>query len=89
VKDLTEADKKRYEVDYGVRVSDLQAFGQAATRGIVKGDVILEVNNEKVYSVSDFKSAISKVKNGEAALLRIRRADKSTQFVAIELGKND
>jgi serine protease Do len=89
VKDLTEADKKRYEVDYGVRVSDLQPFGQAATRGIMKGDVILEVNNEKVYSVSDFKSAIAKIKNGEAALLRIRRADKSTQFVAIELGKND
>jgi serine protease Do len=89
VKDLTDSDKRRYEVDYGVRVSDLQPFGQAATRGIMKGDVILEVNGEKVYSVSDFKSAIAKIKQGEAALFRIRRADKSTQFVAIELGKND
>ena len=89
VKDLTEADKKRYEVDYGVRVSDLQPFGQAATRGVMKGDVILEVNGDKVRSVSEFRSAISRVKNGEAALLRIRRADKSTQFVAIEMGKSD
>jgi serine protease Do len=89
VKDLTDSDKRRYEVDYGVRVSDLQPFGQAATRGIMKGDVILEVNGEKVYSVSDFKSAIAKIKQGEAALFRIRRADKSTQFVAIELGKTD
>lgn len=89
VKDLTDSDKRRYEVDYGVRVSDLQPFGQAATRGIMKGDVILEVNGEKVYSVSDFKSAIAKIKQGEAALFRIRRADKSTQFVAIEMGKND
>ncbi|MFN3345277.1 MAG: PDZ domain-containing protein, partial [Chloroherpetonaceae bacterium] len=64
-------------------------FGQAATRGIMKGDVILEVNGDKVRSVSEFKSAIAKVKNGEAALLRIRRADKSTQFVAIEMGKSD
>lgn len=89
VKDLSDSDKKRYEVDYGVRVSDLQAFGQAATRGVMKGDVILEVNSDKIQSVADFKSAIAKVKNGEAALLRIRRADKSTQFVAIEMGKND
>lgn len=89
VKDLTDSDKRRYEVDYGVRVSDLQPFGQAATRGIMKGDVILEVNGEKVYSVSDFKSAIAKIKQGEAALFRIRRADKSTQFVAIEMGKTD
>lgn len=89
VKDLSDSDKKRYEVDYGVRVSDLQAFGQAATRGVMKGDVILEVNGNKIQSVADFKSAIAKVKNGEAALLRIRRADKSTQFVAIEMGKND
>jgi serine protease Do len=89
VKDLTEADKQRYEVDYGVRVSDLEPFGQAATRGVMKGDVILDVNGKKVYSVVDFKSEISKIKDGEAALLRIRRADKSTQFVAIEIGKTD
>ncbi len=89
VTDLTEADKKRYDVDYGVRVSDLQPFGQAATRGIMKGDVILDINGNKIKSASEFKSAIAKLKDGEAALLRIRRADKSTQFVAIEMGKND
>ncbi len=89
VKDLTEADKKRYEVDYGVRVSDLQPFGQAATRGLMKGDVILEVNGNKIYSASEFRSAIAKIKSGEAVLLRVRRADKSTQFIAIEMGKSD
>ncbi len=89
VADLTPSDKQRYEVDYGVRVSDLQPFGQAALRGLMKGDVIMEVNNEKVYSVRDFKSAIAKLKPGQAALFRIRRADKSTQFVAIEMGKSD
>lgn len=89
VKELTESDKKRYEVDYGVRVSSVQPFGQAESRGIVAGDVIMELNGEKVRSVSEFKSLLGKVKSGEAALFRIRRADKSTQFVAVEIGKND
>ncbi len=87
VKDLTEADKKRYEVDYGVRVSSVQPFGQASERGIVKDDVILEVNKQKINSVKDFKEALAKVKEGEAILLRIRRRDKTTAFVAIEMGK--
>ncbi|MCS6988329.1 MAG: Do family serine endopeptidase [Chloroherpetonaceae bacterium] len=89
VKELTESDKKRYEVDYGVRVSSVQPFGQAESRGIVAGDVIMEVNGEKVRSVSEFKALLGKIKSGEAALFRIRRADKSTQFVAVEIGKND
>ncbi len=87
VKELTEADKKRYEVDYGVRVSSVEPFGQASERGIVKDDVILEVNKQKVNSVKEFKEAIAQVKEGEAILLRIRRRDKSTAFIAIEMGK--
>ncbi len=87
VKELTEADKKRYEVDYGVRVSSVELFGQASERGIVKDDVILEVNKQKINSVKEFKEAIAQVKEGEAILLRIRRRDKSTAFVAIEMGK--
>ncbi len=85
VKDLTDADKKKYDVEYGVRVSSIDIGGQAAARGINKEDVIMEVNRQRVNSVKEFKSAISSIKAGEAALLRIRKRDKSTQFVAIEV----
>ncbi|MCS7013148.1 MAG: DegQ family serine endoprotease [Chloroherpetonaceae bacterium] len=87
VKDLTDADKKRYEVDYGVRVSSVDLFGQAHERGIQKDDVILEVNRRKINSAKEFKEALANVKEGEAVLLRIRRRDKSTAFVAVEMGK--
>lgn len=70
-----------------MRVSSVELFGQASERGIVKDDVILEVNKQKINSVKDFKEALAKAKEGEAILLRIRRRDKTTAFVAIEMGK--
>jgi serine protease Do len=70
-----------------VRVSSVEPFGQASERGITKDDVILEVNKQKINSVKEFKEAIAQVKEGEAILLRIRRRDKSTAFVAIEMGR--
>jgi serine protease Do len=85
VKDLSDAEKKKFGVENGVRVANLEQFGDAAEKGIRKNDVITEVNRKKVNSVKEFKAALKSTKPGDAVLLSIRGGDKSTKFIALEM----
>ncbi len=71
--------------DEGVVVVDVADGGPADRAGIRKGDVILEVNRKAVRKPDEVKAVVGKMKDGEMALLRVRRGDVAI-FVAIPVG---
>lgn len=57
----------------GVVVSDVDPDSAAAAGGVVPGDVILEINRERVRSIGDFQRINNKLGKTDGALLRINR----------------
>jgi serine protease Do len=71
--------------DQGVAVMAVAPDGPAAGAGLQKGDLILEVNRQPVSTPDQVAKLIGKMKEGQMALLRIRRADQAL-FVPVPVG---
>ena len=59
---LSPGDKDKYNIDYGVKVTDLNN-GRLKDLGIMKGFIILSVNGQRVKSASDVKAATDNESN--------------------------
>ena len=57
----------------GLLVTDVTPGGDAQRKGIRAGDIILEINREKVATEEDWNAIVSKRKSGDALLLLVRR----------------
>jgi serine protease Do len=81
---LNTAHRNRFDIGDDVRsgvvVTDVQAGSPAARTGLRLGDVILEVNREKIASVAGVKQALQK--SGSRTLLLVHR-DGATVFVVV------
>ena len=53
---ISSADKNKYNIDYGVKVTDLES-GKFKDLGLKKGYIILSVNGQKVRSAADVRDA--------------------------------
>jgi serine protease Do len=87
VQDLTPELAQRARVDPGTKgvvVTDVASDSPAAEAGIDPGDVILEINRQTVQSVADYKKAVSKLKKGEKALVRVR-SGQLAQYVPVRI----
>lgn len=71
--------------DKGVLVVAVSPDGPAASSGIRRNDVILEVNRQALTSVEQLVSSIGKMKTGQVALLRVLRGQQAV-FVPVKLG---
>ena len=60
----------------GVVVTNVDPSSSAASAGLQKGDVIQEVNHQKVHNSSDFASALKDGKGGDSLLLINRKGNK-------------
>jgi serine protease Do len=69
----------------GVVVADVVDGGPAQRAGIRQGDLLLEVNRQPVKKIDDVSAALNKMKEGDMALLRVRRGD-SALYVAVPVG---
>jgi len=69
----------------GVVVTDVADGGPASRAGVRRGDVILEVNRQPVKKPEDIASIVGKTKEGQMALLRVRRGDGAI-FIAVPVG---
>jgi serine protease Do len=87
VKSIDSKTKKRYEVEKGVLVSNIEDLSPAQDRGLKKGDVVTEVGDQKVSTPDQFESSIKKLKAGDAVMLRVKGEDKKMRFVPIEIPK--
>jgi serine protease Do len=66
----------------GAIVTDVDRNSPAARSGVAPGDVIVEVNRQKVANVSQVTRELQKVQNGQVAFLLLWR-DGSSQFVTM------
>jgi serine protease Do len=69
----------------GVVVTEVVEGGPAEQAGIARGDLILELNQKPVARPADLIAIVEKLKEGQMALLRIRRGATSA-FVAVPVG---
>jgi serine protease Do len=67
----------------GLIITDINAESAAAEAGIIRGDIILEIDREKVENVAQYKKAIKAAQEKNNILLLIKR-DQHTRFVVIE-----
>jgi serine protease Do len=70
----------------GVIVTDVDPDSSAVEAGIRRGDIILEINREKVGSVAAYHKVLQDTEGKNSILLLIQR-DQNTRFVVIEMGK--
>jgi serine protease Do len=73
------------EDQQGVVVTEVVDGGPAQRANVRRGDVIVEVNRQAVKKPDEVAAIVGKMKEGEIALLRVRRGDAAT-FVAVPVG---
>jgi serine protease Do len=88
VQELTDelAERLGYEGLSGVLVSRVERGSEAATKGITRGTLIMEVNQKKVRNTEEFNKAIKKAAKKGGVLLRIRQG-RRTDLVALKVPK--
>jgi serine protease Do len=74
--------------EQGVLVVAVSPDGPAATAGIRRNDVILEVNRQPVSKVEQVVGIVQKLKPGQVAVLRVQRGNQAT-FVPVKLGGDE
>lgn len=85
VKNLESKSKKQYGIEHGVLVESVERLSEAEKRGVRANDVIVSVGDQTILSVAQFDKLLKGKKPGDAVLMRVKGADKSTRFIAIEL----
>jgi serine protease Do len=66
----------------GVVIEGVETGSAAQDAGLRKGDVILELNRQRIKDENDYRDAMEKIKSGQGALLLISRGG-STFFVPL------
>jgi serine protease Do len=85
IRNLDEKTKEKYEVQNGVLVQSVVPFGEASSRFLQPTDVIVSVGDQPVSSTSQFEQILKRKKPGDAVLMRVKQADKTMKFVAVEI----
>ncbi len=80
LKNLSDKEKDKFEVDGGALVTSVEQFSAASQARIVPGDVIIEIDGKKVESVADFYDKISKYKAGDIVKLKLRTLQNREKF---------
>lgn len=79
------AQKLGVERNRGVMVSGVEPGSRAAVTGLQKGDVINEVNNNKIKSVADFRRALGSLDREEPFRIHVKRGDISVYMMVKEI----
>jgi serine protease Do len=85
IRPLTGDEKKQFAVEGGVLVTDVVRFSEAYNRSIIKGDLILEADRQKISTPKQFQSLVEKRKSGDALLLRIKRETGQMAYIAVQI----
>ncbi len=89
VEDLSDelAEQYGYKNLSGVIVTSVDEDSQAAEKGIARGALIMEVNQQKIRNTTEFNEAIKDAKKEGTALLFVKRG-RYTYFVPLKLSEN-
>ncbi|MEK7250711.1 MAG: Do family serine endopeptidase [Bacteroidota bacterium] len=84
---LNAEEMKEADVDNGVLVADVKPYGEAFNRGIGENDVIVEADRKDVKSPGDLKKIIEGKKPGDSLLLRVKKSQGPTTYIAVQIPK--
>jgi Do/DeqQ family serine protease len=90
VQPLDNDTKKQANVESGILVASVSPSGPAADRTLLQGDIITEVDHQKIKSPKDFIDLLKNKNNGDAVMLRVLTRQGGTfvsRFVAVEVGE--
>lgn len=87
VRPLSAEEKKSAEVERGAIVEQVQPYSEAFSRGIGPNDVIVEADRKEVKSPQDLKNILESRNKGDSVLLRVKRQNGTTNYVAIQIPK--
>lgn len=88
VRDLTPEEAQRLGLtleEGGIVVVRVEPDSRAQEAGVLRGDVILEVNRTPVYEMEDYRRVVSRLKSDESVLLLVNRQGR-TLFITISGG---
>ena len=78
------ADRLGYEDEAGVLVTAVRPGSRAQNRGLRRGDLILEINQEPVATLEDYAAIMDELDSG-AAVLFLVQSRRGTRFVSLRL----
>lgn len=88
VSNITNIDREKLKLGkeiQGVLIEDIQQQGPSDQKGLQVGDVILELNHEKITDVASYKKLTKNLKKGDTVMVLVRQDEASTLFVAFTL----
>jgi len=87
VSSLTREQKKQYDVQDGVVVTEVKPYGEAFNRKIEEGDVILEADRKEISSPKNLRAVLDGHKPEDAVLLRVKKTKSGGQvmFIAVQI----
>jgi len=77
--DLTESQKKEFNLKSGVRIESVE--GAAARAGLRDGDIIVAIANKETGSVKDADEVLEKQKKEKSILIQIRRGTRGSYIL--------
>ena len=86
VQDLTDTQRQEYELkDNGVLVTDVNQ-GPGRDAGVIRGDILLLINNTKIKNVKHFNQILDELPRGKSIPLLVQRRG-SPIFLALKIEK--
>ena len=86
VRNVKDKELEPYKVENGVMITGVDRFSKAESQRLSTGVVIVEVDREKVSSVSELMDLVD-AKKGSAILLKVVYNDGTTRLVGLEVKK--
>ena len=85
VSPLSSSMKEKFDVGNGVLITSVKRFSEGFDRGLSDGLIIIEADKEKIESVEDLSSIISKKNQGDVVIFKVKNAQGIVRLVAVEI----
>jgi serine protease Do len=83
VKDLTQSELAQLDLDHGILIDEV-GTGAASRAGLVHGDVLLLINNEKITDVKQFERIVTGLASDKPVAILVQRRGNPI-FLALKL----
>ncbi len=77
-----------YKDEKGVIITNVEKGSPASKAGLVKGDLIVEIQHKSVTSSDELYQTILKIQDEEDILMFIKRPDKASKFIVLKQKKD-
>jgi PDZ domain (Also known as DHR or GLGF). len=80
--------KRERKVESEIMVSKVKRYSEADNRQIQEGDIIVEADRKEITSVPEFEKIVKSKMAGDALMLRVKGANGTSRFIAVQIPKD-